>query len=68
MNPVNFPVFEREIGNMEDTEKVKQCLLCSIEFKGEIVKLGLARSRVSVHNNLISIENIIQCVVLILLT
>ena len=49
-------------------DQVKQCLLRSVDYQGESVKLDLTGGRVLLFNELIEVANTIQCVVLPLLT
>ena len=49
-------------------DQVKQCLLRSVDYRAESVKLDLIGDRVIFFNELIEVANTIQCVVLPLLT
>ena len=70
MNPINFPVFEKEINDLGDMDQVKRCLLWSVAYicDGDSMKLDLTGGRVAIYNELVDISNTIQCVILPLLT
>ena len=64
MNPINFPIFEREITDISSNADIQQCLLRNSTFSGHAVKLDLTGARVSIYNTLVSIVNTIQCTIL----
>ena len=68
MNPINFPVFEKEIDNFGHMDQVRRCLLWLVDYRGESSKLDLTDGRVIFFNKLIEVANTIQCIVLSILT
>ena len=68
MNPINFPAFENELHDVEDTKKVQMCLLRLLQNTCVSTKLDLTGRRVAIYNILIELANTIQCVILPLLT
>ena len=57
MNTINFPVFEKEINDIGDMDQVKRCLLRSVDYIDDSVKLDLTGGRVTIYNELVAISN-----------
>ena len=68
INPVNFPVFEQEIHDIDCNKNIQQCLLRKCVVDSHAVKLDLTGERVSIYNTLIDIVNTIEFTVLPLLS
>ena len=68
INPVNFPVFDKEIVDMESNHNVRQCLLRNSKFNGHVVKWDLTGTRINIYNDLIGIGNTIKRTLLLLLS
>ena len=68
MNPLNFPVFEEELAEMNDASKINDCLLRRNSFQGNAVQLDLTGKRVCIYNSLVSVSSTIKCVILPLLS
>ena len=68
MNPVNFPVLEQEITDIDSNRNIQKCLLRKCMVDGHAVKLDLTGARVKVYNTLVDIVNTIECTILPLLS
>ena len=68
INPINFPIFEKEMMNMVNMDGVNKCLLRSGPFDGIADTLDLTGNRVHIYTELIDLSNTIQFTVLKMLT
>ena len=68
MNPINFPIFEKENVNLMNMDGVNNCLLRSGPFDGSVERLDLTGNRVNIYTELIDLTNTIQFTVLKMLT
>ena len=68
MNPVNFPVLEQEITDIDSNRNIQKCLLRKCMVDRHAVKLDLTGARVKVYNTLVDIVNTIECTILPLLS